>query len=113
MNVDGRRFVRVPRLRYFQFLSLLRTSTFLVTDSGGSQEECALLGHPCLLLRTVTERELGLGRPVVLSRMDLDVIRGFLADPDRLRTEPPQLDVRPSDRIVRHLAASGFVEAGS
>jgi UDP-N-acetylglucosamine 2-epimerase (non-hydrolysing) len=106
---DGERFVRIPRMRYFQFLSLLKSSAFLVTDSGGSQEECAFLGHPCLLLRTVTEREMGLDGPVVLSGMDTAVIRRFMADPERHRTEPPQLAITPSDRIVEHLASSGFV----
>jgi hypothetical protein len=41
--------------------------------------------------------------------MDTAVIRRFLEDPERLRTEPPQLEIRPSDRIVEHLANSGFV----
>ena len=106
---DSERFVRIPRMRYYQFLSLLKSSSFLVTDSGGSQEECAFLGHPCLLLRTVTEREMGLDGPVVLSGMDTAVVGEFLKDPERHRTEPPQLVISPSDRIVQHLAESGFV----
>jgi UDP-N-acetylglucosamine 2-epimerase (non-hydrolysing) len=106
---DGQRFVRIPRQRYFQFLALLKASSFLVTDSGGSQEECAFLGHPCLIHRPVTEHDTGLGGPVVLSRLDLDVVRDFLADPERLRREPADLGESPSDRIVSALEERGFL----
>ena len=81
---DGERFVRIPRQRYFRFLSLLKAGSFLVTDSGGSQEECAFMGHPCLIHRAVTEHETGLGGSVVLSRMDMGVVREFLAGPGAL-----------------------------
>lgn len=37
-------------------VSLLARSDFVVTDSGGLQEECAFLGVPCLVYRNVTER---------------------------------------------------------
>lgn len=72
------RFRRVPRQRYFGFIALLKASTLLVTDSGGSQQECAHLGHPCLVHRAVTEHCDGLNESVVLSRLDLDVVRRFL-----------------------------------
>ena len=83
------RFRRIPRLRYTPFISLLRRASYLVTDSGGSQEECAFLGIPCLVHRVVTERSAGLdGGPVVLTGGDLDVLREFLRDPLRHRREP-------------------------
>jgi UDP-N-acetylglucosamine 2-epimerase (non-hydrolysing) len=106
---DSERFVRIPRLRYFHFLSLLKASSFLVTDSGGSQEECAYLGHPCLIHRGVTEHSTGLDGSVVLSGMQQDVVRRFLNDPERLRTDPMQVSESTSDRIVRFLANRGFV----
>jgi UDP-N-acetylglucosamine 2-epimerase (non-hydrolysing) len=106
---DAERFVRIPRQRYFRFLTLLKKSSFLVTDSGGSQEECAFLGHPCLIHRAVTEHDTGLDGSVMLSRMDLAEVRGFLADPERFRVEPPAIATRPSDRVVEHLDARGFV----
>jgi UDP-N-acetylglucosamine 2-epimerase (non-hydrolysing) len=106
---DAERFVRIPRQRYFPFLSLLKTSSFMVTDAGGSQEECAFLGHPCLIHRAVTDRDVGLDGPVVLSRMDPDTVRKFLEDPVRLRTKPPSLGESPSDRILRFLEKRGFV----
>ncbi len=43
-------------LGYLDFLSLMATARFLVTDSGGIQEETTALGVPCLTLRANTER---------------------------------------------------------
>lgn len=97
---DDERFVRVPRLPYARFVNLLRRSAFLLTDSGGSQEECAYLGHPCLVHRLATERDEGLGANVVLSRFDLDVVREFLADPERYRVAQPVELPSPSTMIV-------------
>jgi UDP-N-acetylglucosamine 2-epimerase (non-hydrolysing) len=112
-GVFSERFVRIPRLRYFQFLSLLKASSFLVTDSGGSQEECAFLGHPCLIHRSVTERDAGLGRSVSMSYMDLDVLRAFLGRPERFRTHPALPSESPSDTIVDFLCEQGFAQAKS
>ncbi len=43
-------------LDYFQFMSLLRRSYLVLTDSGGVQEEAPSFGKPVLVLRKVTER---------------------------------------------------------
>jgi UDP-N-acetylglucosamine 2-epimerase (non-hydrolysing) len=43
-------------LGYLDFLSLMRAARFVLTDSGGIQEETTMLGVPCLTLRDTTER---------------------------------------------------------
>ena len=43
-------------LGYLEFLSLMMDAKFVLTDSGGIQEETTALGIPCLTLRTNTER---------------------------------------------------------
>ncbi len=43
-------------LGYIDFISLLKTSAFVLTDSGGIQEETTFLGVPCVTLRNSTER---------------------------------------------------------
>jgi UDP-N-acetylglucosamine 2-epimerase (non-hydrolysing) len=104
------RFRRVARQPYVQFIALLRAAAFLVTDSGGSQEECAFLGMPCVVHRAVSERSDGLhGGSVVLSHLNLDVVRDFLADPDRWRLTPAAMPVSPSERIVEELARRGVL----
>ena len=103
------RFRRVPRQRYFRFIALLKASAFLVTDSGGSQQECAHLGLPCLVHRAVTEHADGLNGPVVLSRMDLDVARKFLRDPPAYAGSPAEDPQRPTDVIIDHLERHGYL----
>jgi len=46
----------VPPLRYRDFVSLQSAARAVVTDSGGIQEECAVLGITCLTIRNTTER---------------------------------------------------------
>jgi len=46
----------VPPVDYFQFLSLLRRSYLVLTDSGGVQEEAPIFHKPVLVLRKLTER---------------------------------------------------------
>jgi UDP-N-acetylglucosamine 2-epimerase (non-hydrolysing) len=46
----------VSPLSYLRFLHLESLATFVVTDSGGIQEETTALGVPCLTVRENTER---------------------------------------------------------
>ena len=77
--------MRTHRLPFFDFIRVLRRCAFVVTDSGGSQEECFYLDLPCLVHRLRTERRDGLGENVVLSGMRADVLRDFLDDAGRFR----------------------------
>jgi UDP-N-acetylglucosamine 2-epimerase (non-hydrolysing) len=105
---DSSRFVRMPRLRFFDFVRAERRSSFVVTDSGGSQEECYYLDLPCLVHRVKTERREGLGENALLSGMDADVLHNFLADPSRFRRATPLPSVSPSEVIVDDLERRGF-----
>jgi len=46
----------VDPLGYLDFLCLMDNSKFMLTDSGGIQEETTVLGVPCITLRNNTER---------------------------------------------------------
>jgi len=46
----------IEPLGYVQFMSLVRSASVVVTDSGGIQEETTYLGIPCLTVRDTTER---------------------------------------------------------
>lgn len=97
------------KLAYLDFLPVLGAAEFVVTDSGGLQEECAYLGVPCVVHRKQTERHQGLGGNVVLSGMDLEVVRGFLADPAALRGPSTLEQHQPSQVIVDALATMGHL----
>jgi UDP-N-acetylglucosamine 2-epimerase (non-hydrolysing) len=110
---DADTFTRIPRLRFFDFVRVERQSAFVVTDSGGSQEECYYLDIPCLVHRVKTERREGLGENAVLSQMSADVLRDFLEEPGRYRRTTKLLPASPSDVIVDDLERRGFAsEAG-
>ena len=53
---DRERIVLVDPLDYREFVKLLKSCYFIITDSGGIQEEAPSLGKPVLLMREVTER---------------------------------------------------------
>ena len=66
-------------LDYFAFQNLVSNSKFILTDSGGIQEESTFLGIPCLTLRPNTERpitcEIGTN---TLVPFDISVIRNYM-----------------------------------
>ena len=51
-------FKIIPAQSYFDFLKLQKEAKFILTDSGGIQEEATILDVSCLTLRTETERPL-------------------------------------------------------
>ncbi|MCP3964747.1 MAG: UDP-N-acetylglucosamine 2-epimerase (non-hydrolyzing) [Lentisphaerae bacterium] len=54
LEVNGITFC--DALNYLDFMTLLNNSKFVLTDSGGIQEEAAFLRKPCVTLRENTER---------------------------------------------------------
>jgi UDP-N-acetylglucosamine 2-epimerase (non-hydrolysing) len=54
-----------------QFLEVVRATSAVVTDSGGVQEEAAILGKPLVVVRKVTERpEIMLGNRAIVAGFD-------------------------------------------
>ena len=52
----SKRIILLNSLSYFNFISLMYNSLFVITDSGGIQEECAYLKKRCFTIRPNTER---------------------------------------------------------
>ncbi|MBU1026109.1 MAG: UDP-N-acetylglucosamine 2-epimerase (non-hydrolyzing) [Candidatus Margulisbacteria bacterium] len=50
----------ISPLGYLEFLNLMMNCSFMLTDSGGIQEETTVLDIPCLTLRNTTERPITL-----------------------------------------------------
>lgn len=105
---DPRRFRRIPRQSYFSFITLMRRSSFLVTDSGGSQQECWQSGHPCLVHRAITEHTDSVGGSVVVSGLDPSVLKSFLTGGWRSYVSEASDRPSPTAIIMDHLHSIGF-----
>ena len=91
---------------YVDFLSLVSNSAFVVTDSGGIQEETTVLNIPCLTLRENTERPITIQQGTnELIRPDTlaDCLSRILDGKWKQGTVPDLWDGYTSGRIVRHL----------
>jgi len=65
-------------LAHGDFLALLSSAQFIITDGGSIQEEAFYLDVPCLVLRKETERQEGLDTNVVLGEFDEEKVRSFV-----------------------------------
>jgi UDP-N-acetylglucosamine 2-epimerase (non-hydrolysing) len=81
-----------PPLGYLEFLGLEAKALFVLTDSGGIQEETSALGVRCFTLRDTTER------PITVER-GTNTVLGM--DPERIRTIPELLE--KEDHSAREL----------
>lgn len=94
---------------YHEMLRLNMQATIMLTDSGGLQEECCVLGTPCLTLRWNTERPVTLkehGGASVLVGNSVDMIRSeFLAalENGRVPQRPELWDGKTAGRCVEWL----------
>ena len=96
----------VEPLGYLELMRLNMSASVMLTDSGGLQEECCVLGTPCLTLRENTERPVTLREHGGLSELvgnDVEAIEKAFAqihdmpkDPHR----PPLWDGHTAERIV-------------
>ncbi len=76
---------------YHEMLRLNSSATIMLTDSGGLQEECCVLGTPCLTLRWNTERPVTLrehGGASVLVGNNVERIRKEYQDTLKLKRTP-------------------------
>lgn len=85
------------------FLSLLRDAEFVITDGGSIQEEAYYLDTPCLVLRSETERQEGLGENVQMGQFDRAVIENFIAQYTDFRRGERTANQRPSRRVLDKL----------
>jgi UDP-N-acetylglucosamine 2-epimerase (non-hydrolysing) len=94
---------------YPELVWLAQNSRFILTDSGGIQEEAAALGKPVLVMRDVTERresvDAGVSRLVGTKREVIEEwIRRLLRDPELYRQMARKVDVYGDGRARRRIA---------
>ena len=98
---------------YHEMLKLNMQASVVLTDSGGLQEECCVLGTPCLTLRWNTERPITLrehdGASILVGN-DVMQIRAAYEDvisKSRRPSRPPLWDGCTAGRIVEALIEAG------
>jgi len=106
------RVALVPPLDYFEFVAAMREAHFILSDSGGVQEEAPWLGKPVLVLRDETERpeavECGVARIVGADgRRLFETADKLLRDPSYYRAmssgASPYGDGNAAGRILQRL----------
>ncbi|HBE40335.1 MAG TPA: UDP-N-acetylglucosamine 2-epimerase (non-hydrolyzing) [Bacteroidales bacterium] len=94
---------------YHEMIRLNMGASMMLTDSGGLQEECCVLGTPCLTLRWNTERPVTLrenGGASVLVGNNIEKIRNEYHNTRALKRFPsrPELwDGHTAERVIREI----------
>ncbi|WP_343233342.1 non-hydrolyzing UDP-N-acetylglucosamine 2-epimerase [Streptomonospora sp. PA3] len=108
---DHPRMHLLEPLGYIDFVTLVRASTAVVTDSGGVQEETTILRVPCLTLRPNTERPItithGSNRLVTDSELPglvSKILAGESFGAATVADVPPLWDGHAGERIAAILA---------
>jgi UDP-N-acetylglucosamine 2-epimerase (non-hydrolysing) len=98
----------IAPLGYLDFLAVMDRAAFVLTDSGGIQEETTVLGIPCLTLRENTERPVTIdqGTNILVGLNNGRIIEEafrILDGGGKKGQLPPLWDGKTSGRIVRIL----------
>ncbi|OJY87926.1 MAG: UDP-N-acetylglucosamine 2-epimerase [Sphingobacteriales bacterium 40-81] len=102
---SNKRLLYTPPLDYFAFQKLITRCKYVITDSGGIQEETTFLRKPCLTLRPNTERpvtvEIGSN---TLIPLDIQIIEEFISAINSGRYKsgsvPDKWDGKATQRIL-------------
>ncbi len=96
----------VPPMGYLEFLGWMQHVSFILTDSGGIQEEATFLGKRCFTLRRNTERPstIDSGSNILInpeSEYDRQIVLDFAKHPRDPQVKVPELwDGKAGERIA-------------
>lgn len=96
-------------LDYFAFQKLIKECAFVLTDSGGIQEESTFRRKPCLTLRPNTERPVTVEEGTnTLLPFDLDLVKKYISDIENGTYKkgiiPQWWDGKATERILKVLS---------
>jgi UDP-N-acetylglucosamine 2-epimerase (non-hydrolysing) len=105
--------IRVDPLSYFDFQKLIANCRFVLTDSGGIQEETTFRQVPCLTLRKNTERPITLSKGSnTLVSFNVDEITPYINDimkgAYKTGAIPPFWDGKATQRILKAISEYDF-----
>lgn len=107
--INNSNLVLVEPLGYFAFQKLIKYSKFILTDSGGIQEESTFVGIPCLTLRPNTERPVTvLEGTNTLVPFELEIIKSYISQIEsgnyKKGTIPKFWDGKSTERILEFIS---------
>ncbi len=106
MRSPGQFFLTAP-IGYLQFIHLLKQAKFVLTDSGGIQEETTYLNIPCLTIRPTTERPItiwqGSNKLIKVDEITAEVEQ-ILQGKGKTGKIPPLWDGCTAQRMVKILS---------
>lgn len=106
----ARGMIIVDPIGYHETIGLVDKSAFVLTDSGGLQEETTVLGIPCLTLRPNTERPVtithGTNQLTTLKTLNGDMAAILKGDRKNKKRIPPLWDGNTAERIIKILTNS-------
>ena len=102
---EMKNLITVDPLGYLEFLQLMNYARFVLTDSGGIQEETTILKIPCLTLRENTERPVTVteGTNVIVGNCKDKIIKeveNILNNGGKTGRIPQLWDGKAAERIV-------------
>lgn len=107
--LSNSKIILAEPLDYFGFQKLIKECKFIITDSGGIQEESTFLGKPCLTLRPNTERPVTVTEGTnTLVPFEVDSITDFVSQIEsgtyKKGKIPKMWDGKSTARILSYLA---------
>jgi len=111
---NNKNIILLEPLGYHEMLRVTMGAKLMMTDSGGLQEECCVLGIPCLTMRWNTERPVTLmehGGASILVGNDIALIRKAYFNAISQKTKPsrPALwDGHTAERCLEEILKANF-----
>lgn len=112
---DAENIILLNPLGYREMLRLNMGASLMLTDSGGLQEECCVLGTPCMTMRWNTERPITLrendgacvlvGNAIEALRREYKITKALNRTPQR----PPLWDGETAERIIKAVMDHHFI----
>jgi UDP-N-acetylglucosamine 2-epimerase (non-hydrolysing) len=104
--VSNQNLICTEPLDYFSFQKLVKNCTFILTDSGGIQEESTFRQKPCLTLRPNTERPVTVDEGTnTLLPFDLEIVKKYISEIEKGTYKkgiiPKWWDGKATERILK------------
>lgn len=101
----------IPKQPYFDFMAIVKSADYIITDGGGLQEDSFFLGIPVIVHRRRTERQEGLGLNASISKMDVSKVADFLENhPDKKKFQSLTNSTSPSKIVIDYLSRNNYIK---